>query len=159
MKLTEDHRKEIFNYLTKHKLMCLGTYYKLPWSACVYYLFDDNFTSKTNEINLYFVSNPKTKHCMNISKNSKVSVVIVNSEQDPEGKKKGFQARGNASKVTSVFEIKEIIKAWNKRGFVKVTYNEFKKAWKSRFYKIKLTDIQLFDQSQSEENEVRIWKI
>ena len=152
MKLTGDHKKELFNFLTNHKLMCIGTYYKLPWSACVYYLFDDNF-------NLYFVSNPKTKHCVNISKNSKVSIVIVNSEQDPEGKKKGFQARGSASKVTSVGEIKEIIKAWNKRGFVKVTYNEFKKAWKSRFYKIKLTDIQLFDQNQPEEKEVRIWKI
>jgi uncharacterized protein YhbP (UPF0306 family) len=152
MKLTEKDKKEVLDFLSKHKLMSIGTYYKLPWSACVYYLFDDNF-------NLYFVSNPKTKHCVNISKNSKVSIVIVNSEQDPEGKKKGFQARGIASKVTSAFEVKEIIKAWNKRGFVKVTYREFKKAWKSRFYKIKLTDIQLFDENQPEENEVRIWKI
>lgn len=152
MKLTEKDKKEVLDFLSKHKLMSVGTYYKLPWAASVYYLFDDNF-------NLYFVSNPKTKHCVNISENSKVSVVIVNSEQDPVGKKKGFQARGNATKVISVSEVKEIIKAWNKRGFVKVTYNEFKKAWKSRFYKIKLSDIQLFDENQSEENEIRNWKL
>lgn len=152
MKLKEIEKKEILEFLGKHKLMSLGTYYNLPWSACVYYLFDDN-------LNLYFVSNPKTKHCLNISKNSKVSVVIVNSEQDPEGKKKGFQARGNASKVTSVKVLKDIIVAWNKRGFVKLTYHEFKKSWKSRFYRVELSEVQLFDQSMGEEKEVRYWKI
>ena len=152
MKLIEKDKKEILKFLGKHKLMSLSTYYKLPWSACVYYLFDDNF-------NLYFVSNPKTKHCVNISKNSKVSVVIVNSEQDPEGKKKGFQARGNASKVTSVSEIKDIIIVWNKRGFVPVTYKIFKKVWKSRFYKVKLNRLQIFDENQTGVKEVRNWKI
>jgi uncharacterized protein YhbP (UPF0306 family) len=152
MKLTEENKKEVLKFLETRKLMIVGTYNKLPWSASVYYLFDDNF-------NLYFVSNPKTKHCLNISKNQKVSVVIVNTEQDPEGEKKGFQARGIAKKVTSVSEIKNIILAWNKRGFFKVTYNEFKKAWKSRFYRIKLTDIQMFDQSLGEKNECRFWKI
>jgi uncharacterized protein YhbP (UPF0306 family) len=152
MKLIEKDKKEVLDFLGKHKLMSLGTYYKLPWSACVYYLFDDNF-------NLYFVSNPKTKHCQNISHNSKVSITVADSNQDPKGNKLGFQASGITKKVTSVSEVKEIIKAWNKRGFVPVTYKIFKKAWKSRFYKIKLTDIQMFDENQIEENEVRIWKL
>lgn len=152
MKIKEEEKKEVLKFLESRKLMIVGTYNKLPWSASVYYLFDDNF-------NLYFVSSPKTKHCVNISKNPKVSVVIVNTEQNPEGKKKGFQGRGMAKKVTSVAEIKKIILAWNKRGFVKVTYSEFKKAWKSRFYRIKLTDIQMFDQSLGEKNECRYWNI
>lgn len=143
-------KQEILKFLESRKLMSIGTYYKLPWAAPVYYLFDEDF-------NLYFVSNPKTKHCINISKNPKVSITIANSEQDTEGKKKGFQARGLAKKVISVSEIKEIIKIWNKRGFVKVGYSEFKKFWKSRFYKIKLTDIQIFDQSNK--NEVRSWRV
>lgn len=143
-------KQEILKFLESRKLMSVGTYYKLPWAASVYYLFDDNF-------NLYFVSSPKTKHCINISKNPKVSVTIANSEQDTEGKKQGFQARGLAKKVTSVSEIKEVIKIWNKRGFVKLGYAEFKKAWKSRFYKIKLTHVQMFDQNSK--NEVRFWKL
>jgi len=150
--MKSSEKREILDFLESRKLMSVGTYYKLPWAAPVYFLFDDDF-------NLFFVSNPKTKHCKNIEKNPKVSITIANSEQDPEGKKKGFQARGLAKKVTSVSEVKEIIKIWNKRGFVKVGYAEFKKFWKSRFYKIKLTDIQMFDQNLGEENEERFWKI
>src|SRR3989344_1953605 len=152
MKLEKNDKKEIFDYLAKYKLMSLGTYFKLPWAASVYYLFDDDF-------NLYFVSNPKTKHCQNIAKNPKVSVTIADSTQNPKGKKIGFQARGIAKAVSSVKELKDIIKAWNKRGFVPVTYRLFTKAWKSKFYKIKLTDIQMFDENQPERMEVRNWKI
>ncbi len=150
--MVEKDKNEILNFLAKYKLVSVGTYNKLPWAANVYYLFDDEF-------NLYFVSNPKTKHCLNIDKNPKVSVTIADSRQNPNGKKIGFQGRGIATKVNSVKELKEIIKAWNKRGFVHLTYKLFTKAWKSKFYKIKLTDIQMFDENQPEEQEVRSWKI
>ena len=152
MILSNNDKTEILKFLDGRKLMVVSTYNRLPWSASVYFLYDDS-------LNLYFVSNPKTKHCQNIAKNPKVSVVIVNTEQDPNGNKVGLQARGTAKKVTSVGEIKEIIKSWNKRGFVPVTYSVFKKAWKSRFYKIKLTDLQIFDESLGEKKEVRCWKI
>ena len=152
MKLTEKDKKEVLKFLSKHKLMSLGTYYKLPWSACVYYLFDEDF-------NLYFVSGIKTIHSQNISKNGKVSLTIVDSRQDPKGKKVGLQARGIAKAINSAEELKQIIIAWNKRGFVPVTYKLFMKAWKSRFYKIKLTDIKMFDQNKPKEEEDRMWKI
>lgn len=145
-------KKEILDFLKKHKLMSVGTYNKLPWAASVFYLFDEDF-------NLYFVSNPKTLHCKNIEKNSKVSITIADSSQKPDSKKCGLQARGNATKVSLVKELNEIIKSWNKHGFAPLTYKVLTTAWKSRFYKIKLTDIKLFDEHQSEENENRMWKI
>ncbi|KKP48319.1 MAG: Pyridoxamine 5'-phosphate oxidase-related FMN-binding protein [Candidatus Woesebacteria bacterium GW2011_GWA1_33_30] len=152
MKLTEKDKKEILTFLGKHKLMSLGTYYKEPWAAPVYYLFDD-------DLNFYFVSGTKTIHAQNILKNPKVSITIADSKQNPNGKKVGFQARGNATKVTSVSEIKDIIIVWNKRGFVPVTYKIFKKVWKSRFYKVKLNRLQIFDENQTGVKEVRNWKI
>jgi len=152
MKLSEKDKKEVLNFLSKHKLMSMGTYYKEPWAASLYYVFDDNF-------NFFFVSNPKTKHCQNLVKNSRVSITVADSNQDPKGNKLGFQASGIAKKVTSVSELKDIIKSWNKRGFVPVTYKIFKKAWKSRFYKIKLDKIQMFDENQTEDKEIRTWKL
>ena len=56
MKLEKNDKKEIFDYLAKYKLMSLGTYFKLPWAASVYYLFDEN-------VSFYFGSNPETRHC------------------------------------------------------------------------------------------------
>lgn len=152
MNLTPEDKKEILDHLSKHRLMSVGTYNKLPWAASVYYLFDDDF-------NMYFVSSPKTLHCRNIEINSKVSVTVADSTQNPSGKKKGFQARGIAKKASSVKEINEIIRSWNKHGFAPLTYKILTKAWKSRFYKIKLTDIKMFDEHQNEENEDRMWKI
>lgn len=143
-------KKEILKFLSQNKLMSVGTYYKKPWAASVFYLFDDDFS-------MWFVSNPKTIHCRNIHKNPLVSIVIANSGQNPKGDKIGLQARGKVKKVTSVAELKEIIKAWNKRGFVPITYSAFKKAWKSRFYKIKLTEIKIFDENNSEKE--RMWKL
>lgn len=152
MKLTEKDRKEIKNYLEDYKLMALGTYFKNPWSAWVYYLFDD-------DLNFYFVSNPKTRHCKNIAKNPNVSVAVADIAQESSENKIGFQACGIAKPVNSAIELKNIIKAWNNRGFVPITYKIFVKAWKSRFYKIKLTEIQMFDENQPEDKETRNWKL
>src|SRR3989344_5411032 len=138
MDLTKLEKSEISDYLGKYKLMSVGTYYKLPWAASVYYIINE-------DLDLYFVSDPATTHCQNIAKNPKVSVTVADSSQKPTDQKKGFQARGLATRVTSVKELKEVIKVWNKRGFVAITYKLITKVWKSRFYKIKLTDIQMFD--------------
>ncbi len=149
-----EEKQEILEFLKNHKLMSVGTYNKFPWAANVFYLFDEDF-------NLYFVSNPKTLHCMNIAKNPKVSVTVADSHQTGSSKKVGFQARGLATRVTGAKEVQGIIKAWNKRKFdnTTLTYKVFMKVWNSRFYKIKLTDIKLFDEHQAEENEDRMWKI
>lgn len=152
MKLEE--KKEVLEFLKDYKLMSVGTYNKLPWAATVFYLYDEKF-------NLYFVSNPKTLHCQNIDKNPKVSVTVADSHQKGDDKKMGFQARGIAKKVASPKEIKGIIEAWNNRKFdnTTLTYKVFMKVWSSRFYKIKLTEIKMFDEHQTEENEDRMWKL
>lgn len=154
MKITEKEKKEIFEFLSKHKLMSLGTYYKLPWAASVFYLFDEDF-------NFYFLGSPTTKHCLNISKNPKVSITVADSHQKASDKKIGFQARGVATKVNSIFEVKDVLKAWNKRHLdvPPLTFKIFSKVWKAKLHKIKLTDMQLFDESQTEDKEIRNWKL
>ena len=154
MKIAEEEKREVLNYLSKYKLMSLGTYYRLPWAASVYFLFDENF-------NFYFISSPKTKHCMNIVKNPKVSITVADSGQKASENKMGFQARGEAKIITSMSELKQVIKAWNKRHIdtPPIKFSTVKKIWKSKFYKIKLTDVQMFDENQTEDKEVRFWKI
>jgi uncharacterized protein YhbP (UPF0306 family) len=150
--MDEQDKKYIMDYLSRYKLMSLGTYDKNPWGASVYYLYDNKF-------NFYFISDPATKHCKNIAQNPNVSITVADSSQKSSDKKVGFQAYGVAKTVDSVKELKNIIESWNKRGFVPITYKLFIKVWKSRFFKIKLTEVQMFDENQSEENEVRSWKL
>jgi uncharacterized protein YhbP (UPF0306 family) len=154
MKISKKEKNEIFEFLAKHKLMSLGTYYKLPWAASVYFLFDEEF-------NFYFLGSPTTLHCRNIAKNPKVSITVADSHQKASDKKKGFQARGVAKKITSILEVKNVLKAWNKRHLdtPPLNFKTFSKVWKSRLHKIELTDMQIFDENQPEESEIRNWKI
>ena len=55
MILSNNDKTEILKFLDGRKLMVVSTYNRLPWSASVYFLYDDS-------LNLYFVSNPKTKY-------------------------------------------------------------------------------------------------
>ncbi len=154
MKLDDNSKKEILEFLKKHKLMSLGTYNKLPWAASVFYLFDDNF-------NFYFLGSPDTIHCKNIEVNPKVSITVADSHQKASDKKIGFQARGIAKKISSLKEVKEVLIAWNKRHLdvPELTFKVFSKVWKSKLHKIKLTDIKLFDERQTDEKEDRMWKV
>ena len=150
--MTEKDKRELLNYLSKHKLMSLGTNYKIPWAASVYYLCSDDF-------NFYFVSDPQTRHCKNIAKTPKVSITVADSRQKSSDKKIGFQAWGEAKRITNLKEIPPLVKAWNKRGFVPMTLKLITKVWKSRFYKIRLKEVQIFDENQTGDKEVRTWKI
>ena len=147
-------KKEILDYLAKYKLMSLGTWGETPWAASVYFLFND-------DLNFYFLSSPETRHCKNIALNPKVSITVADSAQKASAKKIGFQAWGVASKVSGVIELKDIIKAWNKRHLdtPPLNYKTVSKIWKSKFYKIELSEVQLFDENQMEDKEVRNWKL
>lgn len=81
------------NYLKTNRLMTLGTSYKnRPWSATVFFAFDDDF-------NILFFSREDTRHCQNIKKNKFVSVAI-NQDWGKPGLIKGLQITGIASRIS-----------------------------------------------------------
>ena len=87
-------QKLLLDYLKSNRLMTLGTVYKnKPWSATVFFAYN-------KKPDIFFYSSSKTKHCLNISKNPNVSVVINHDWRDKEGNIRGLQAIGIASRVT-----------------------------------------------------------
>ncbi len=62
------------------------------WTAPVVFAYDRDF-------NLYFVSNPKSRHMRNISQNRKVSVAVYSTKQKITGPKVGVQLEGYAEWV------------------------------------------------------------
>src|SRR3989344_64968 len=127
--MTSRNTDIVSDYLTANRLMTLGTSYEdRPWSATVFFAYAKN-------LNLYFYSSEKTKHCINIKKNPNVSVVINNDWRDKNGKIKGLQAIGKASRVSD--------KDYDKH--YPIYHSRFK--WSDEFqsdhrlYKIKLAEI------------------
>jgi len=142
MKLT---KKEVNDYLSKHSLMQIATYGKYPWIATVYYSFDD-------DLNLYFLSSPKTLHCKQIEKNPKVAVAISNSNQPPNKPKIGLQMWGNAYKVGSAKKTSHALSLWKSSLSIKnpkLTYENMKKGLVSgRMYVIKPKVYKIFNSAK-----------
>ncbi|OGM13186.1 hypothetical protein A3D84_05365 [Candidatus Woesebacteria bacterium RIFCSPHIGHO2_02_FULL_42_20] len=141
--MNKDIKKEFSKYLKSQRLMTLATCADKPWVATVYFAVD-------NDLNFYFVSSPKSKHCKDIEKNSKVAVNVADSHTPNSAKKVGIQAQGVASQVKGWERTKVLLKMWHRaapgmEGVVNVKSMK-EKIISSRVYKIQPTFIKYFNQ-------------
>ena len=107
--------KHVVEYIKSHRLMQLATSTKNPWICTVFYAIDE-------KLNIYFISNPKRQHCLDIRKNKNVACAITDSNQSVVSKKIGVQIQGVASQINSDKGMKHAFDIWNKAnpGFEKV---------------------------------------
>lgn len=123
--------------------MSLATGGQNLWVCTVYYVVDEKF-------NLYFLSEPTTSHCQQLSKNAEVACAICDSRQKVTNKKIGVQILGKASKVSNIGKIKWMLGLWNKvnPGFETIINwkNIQKKVIKSEIYKVEPRLIKFFNE-------------
>jgi len=94
--MAEDLRRQILSYMESHNTMTLGTCQgDVPWAATVFYASDG--------LDLYFFSDPASRHCQNLKKNARVAVTIQEDYQDWQ-KIKGIQLEGKVIEVDSLIE-------------------------------------------------------
>lgn len=111
--------------------MVLGTSHKnKPWGATVFFAYDKN-------LNFFFFSSPRTRHCLNLEKNPYVSAV-VHGDWRGRGSIRGVQLSGRAVKVSRK----------DRRRFYKIFRARF--SWADKFsdhilYKIKPSEIYYLD--------------
>ena len=77
-----DDKKKLLEFLKSNKLMSLATHSKKLWISTVYYAVNNN-------LNIYFISNPKTRHGKDILLNREVACSIADSHQKVKEKKRG----------------------------------------------------------------------
>lgn len=88
-----DLRKLITDYLAEARLMQVSTAKdNQPWTCSVYYALD-------NDLNLYWISLPDTRHSQEIETNEKVSGTIV-LPHIPGQKPRGLQFQGIGKRTT-----------------------------------------------------------
>ena len=94
--MAEDLKQQILNYMESHNTMTLGTCGEnVPWTATVFYASDG--------LDLYFFSDPQSRHCQNLEGNSKVAVTIQEDYGDWR-KIKGIQMEGEVVEVGSMID-------------------------------------------------------
>ncbi len=86
-------KKDILQILEKHNTLTLATCRGgLPWAASLFFASDD-------DLNLYFVSDHRTRHAADIAADGRV-VATVNPDCGRWDEVRGLQIRGRAVKVT-----------------------------------------------------------
>lgn len=89
-------KREVLDYLASHNTMTLATCdAAVPWAATVFYSSDD--------LKLYFFSSPESRHCQNLTGNSRVAATIQEDYKDWR-LIKGIQLEGNVELVDSFIE-------------------------------------------------------
>lgn len=145
-------REETLNlikeYIQSHFQMVIATNGDHPWIATVYYSIDD-------DLNLYFLSNPATIHCQQISHNPQVAVSIADSPQPANAKKIGIQLYGLAEQVSGEKKITHALNLWRKSLNVTSDTYTYKgmmsKLIEGRMYKVVPKKIKFFNQEIWEE--------
>ena len=98
-------RGELLEYLKGHHVMAIASCHEnVPWAAAVFYA-SDNF-------DLYFLSNPKSRHGTCIAHNARVSAAI-HEDYSNWREIRGIQLEGRAERLTS---IKLQARFWNVYG-------------------------------------------
>jgi len=87
-------KQQILDYIQTHNTMTLATSASdIPWAATVFYASDD--------VRLYFFSAPDSRHCENLSANSRVAVTIQEDYKDWR-EIKGIQLEGRVVLVDGI---------------------------------------------------------
>jgi uncharacterized protein YhbP (UPF0306 family) len=91
---SERLREELLEYLRGHHVMAVASCHEnVPWAAAVFYA-SDNF-------DLYFLSNPKSRHGTYIAHNARVSAAIHEDYRNWR-EIRGIQLEGRAERLTSI---------------------------------------------------------
>lgn len=93
----EGMKEEVVAYLKAHFTMTVATTSEDgPWAASVFFVHDEHF-------NLYFLSDPSSRHSQQLEGNHSVSAAIDEDYHDWR-KIKGIQLEGTAQRVRSPIE-------------------------------------------------------
>lgn len=94
--MSDELKQQVLDYIQSHNTMTLATSASdIPWAATVFYASDD--------MRLYFFSAPESRHCENLSANSRVAVTIQEDYKDWR-EIKGIQLEGQVVLVDGILE-------------------------------------------------------
>ncbi len=145
--------KEIKEYLTSHFQFVLATYGDHPWPATLYYSTDD-------DLNIYFLTSPKTIHAQFIKNNPAIAAAISDAPQAPNSKKRGLQIYGLCEQITGARKITHAITLWTKTlGVSNPDYSYegmMKKAISGRMYRITPKKIKFYNEELWEEGKEKM---
>ncbi len=151
-----DATSQIKQFLDSHFQMVLATNGSHPWICTVYYTTD-------KDMNIYFLTSPKTIHGKQIAKNPKVAIAVADAPQAPASSKKGLQIYGVCKQISGMHKVTYAVNLWKKAlGVTSSDYSYegiMKKAISGRMYKVTPKQLKFFNEELWEEGEEPLIKL
>ena len=129
--MADDLKQQILEYMQAHNTMTLATSVgDIPWAATVFYANDD--------LRLYFISAPDSRHCQNLTVNARLAVTIQEDYQDWR-QIKGIQLEGNVALVDGVLEKTKAMAVYARKypGVIKLFADPASGVFYKAFLKVK----------------------
>ncbi len=102
------------------------------------------------KLELFFLSDPESQHCINIRANSSVAVAVYNSRQAWARPKRGLQMFGTCSlaqkKKKTEAEYQYGRRFAGYKSWIRTLTKEEREALRSRFYVIRVSAVKIFDE-------------
>lgn len=106
--MSEELRRKVLDYLRGHHVLTLATVGPDgPAAASLFYACND-------ALNLYFLSDPASQHCVNLEANPRVAVT-VHGDQSDWRQIQGVQLWGTAGQVTNPHELRHALATYTSR--------------------------------------------
>lgn len=138
---TQKIRQDIFKFLKRHGIMTLAAYSKELWVCTVYYGVDD-------QMNLYIVTNPSSKHGKYIANYPNVAFAIFDSHTKVTDQKEGLQGQGICTMIEKQEDVIRALKIWHQANpgiESRITPEAVKKWPDTKLYKIRPTQIKFYN--------------
>ncbi|MEK7084759.1 MAG: pyridoxamine 5'-phosphate oxidase family protein [Patescibacteria group bacterium] len=136
--------KEIIKgFLGEYKNMTVATCVKdVPWAATLFFAYDE-------ALNLYFVSDSRTRHAQDMAANAKAAVVINPNNQE-HGKIRGLQMEGTAKMLHGADMISAFAIYMKRHPVIKNLVSSAEKliSGNVRIYQIQPTRIYFIDEAR-----------
>jgi len=103
------NKSDLKLFLKEEKLMAIATSTsKGLWIANVYFATD-------SDLNLYFLSDTKTRHCQDIKENPEVAIAIAKFAENDLGDRVGVQLIGTATKIDNFIDMGKALKIYTSK--------------------------------------------
>lgn len=146
---------EIHAFLKGNRLLSLATHAQDTWICTLYYGIDD-------QMNLYLVTDPNSRHGKQIQKNPRVAFAVFDSHTKVTDPKKGIQGQGICSQVKGVRELIKGLMLWHQANpgkETRINFEMIRQSLDTRLYKIQPAYLKFFNKELYGQNEYGVLEL
>lgn len=144
----EQIRKSMNGIFEQTKLLSMATIREVDGEIKSW--INNAFFAYTDDLKLYVLTGPESVHGKNLQQNQSVAVTVIDTTQQPGGKRQGMQLVGKGWRITDENEESAALKKWFDRMMGGADFEGFEKKYRtifeSKMHVLVIDYVKIFDE-------------